>query len=198
MWPEPAARPLTRDRQNGMVTDSPFLRVVRGQPTAEELAALVSVLAARAAAERRVEPYGLVATGRRWYALAFDLGRDDWRTLRLDRMSEVRATTWHFRPREAPDPAEYVQRAVTVSPYPHEARVLVHAPAAVVRERVTPASGSVEEVDEQTCRVVAGGHSLDALLWHFGTLGHAFTIEGPEELRAAAEAFGSRVLGAIS
>jgi len=55
MWPEPAARPLTRDRQNGMVTDSPFLRVVRGQPTAEELAALVSVLAARAAASARPE-----------------------------------------------------------------------------------------------------------------------------------------------
>ncbi|MEO6510605.1 MAG: WYL domain-containing protein [Nocardioides sp.] len=152
----------------------------------------------RPPAGRRVEPYGLVATGHRWYLLAFDPDRDDWRTLRLDRMRDVRATTWRFRPRVAPDPAAYVQRAVTVSPYPHEARVLVHAPAAVVREQVTPASGSVEEVDARTCRVVAGAHSPEALLWHFATLGHAFTIEGPEELRAAAEVFGRRVLGAIS
>jgi predicted DNA-binding transcriptional regulator YafY len=152
----------------------------------------------RPAAERRVEPYGLVATGRRWYLLAFDPDRDDWRTLRLDRMSDVRATTWRFRPRVAPEPAAYVQRAVTVSPYPHEARVLVHAPAAVVREQITPGSGSVEEVDAHTCRVVAGARSPEALLWHFGTLGHAFTIDGPEELRAAAESFGGRLLGAIS
>jgi Acyl-CoA carboxylase epsilon subunit len=32
------------------VTETPYLRVVRGEPTAEELAALVAVLAARSAA----------------------------------------------------------------------------------------------------------------------------------------------------
>ena len=78
-------------------------------------------------AVRRVEPYQLVATGRRWYLLAFDLDRDDWRTLRLDRMADVRATTFRFPAREAPDAAAYVQRSVTVSPYQHEARVLVRA-----------------------------------------------------------------------
>jgi len=55
IWPQAAALPLGRDRQNGMVTDSPLLRVVRGEPTAEELAALVAVLAARAAASARPE-----------------------------------------------------------------------------------------------------------------------------------------------
>ena len=147
-------------------------------------------------AARRVEPYQLVATGRRWYLLAFDLDRDDWRTFRLDRMSEVRATTFRFRPREAPDPASYVQRSVTVSPYQHEARVLVHAPAAVVRERVPPTVGSVEAVDEHTCRVVAGANSLQALAWHFGTLGHPFTVEAPAELREVATNFGRRLVAA--
>jgi predicted DNA-binding transcriptional regulator YafY len=145
---------------------------------------------------RRVEPYQLVATGRRWYLLAFDLDRDDWRTFRVDRMSDVRATTWRFRLRQAPDAAAYVQRSVTVSPYVHEARVLVHAPAAQVREQITPGSGAVEPLDDHTCRVVAGGNSLEALLWHFGTLGHAFTVESPDELREAARAFGARVLAA--
>ena len=54
------------------------------------------------------EPYRLVATGRRWYLMAFDLDRDDWRTFRLDRMTEVAATTWRFPPRDHPDPAAYV------------------------------------------------------------------------------------------
>jgi len=148
------------------------------------------------AAVRRVEPYQLVATGRRWYLLAFDLDRDDWRTLRLDRMADVRATTFRFPAREAPDAAAYVQRSVTVSPYQHEARVLVHAPAATVRERIPPTVGTVEAVDRGTCRVVAGGNSLEGLAWHFGSLGHAFTVEAPEELRAATAAFGARLVAA--
>ena len=54
--------------------------------------------------DARVEPYQLVATGRRWYLLAFDLDRDDWRTLRLDRMADVRATTFRFRRARRPTP----------------------------------------------------------------------------------------------
>ena len=145
---------------------------------------------------RRVEPYQLVATGRRWYLLAFDPDRDDWRTFRLDRMSDVRATAFRFRSRDAPDAADYVQRSVTVSPYQHEARVVVDAPADVVRERVPPTVGSVEPLDDGTCRVVAGADSLDALAWHFGTLGHRFTVESPPELKAAAAALGARLVAA--
>ncbi len=40
---------------------------------------------------RTVEPVGLVATGRRWYLMAYDVDRDDWRTFRLDRMQRGRA-----------------------------------------------------------------------------------------------------------
>ena len=84
---------------------------------------------------------------------------------------------------------------MTVSPYQHEARVLVHAPAEAVRERIPPTVGTVEAVDDATCRVVAGGNSLEALAWHFGSLGHAFTVEAPDELREATAAFGARLGG---
>src|SRR3954464_6022871 len=53
---------------------------------------------------RTAEPVGLVATGRRWYLMAYDVERDDWRTFRLDRMSRVKATTWRFSTREHEDP----------------------------------------------------------------------------------------------
>jgi predicted DNA-binding transcriptional regulator YafY len=51
---------------------------------------------------RRVEPYRLIASDRRWYLLAYDLDRDDWRSFRADRMTDVSARTWRFRPRAAP------------------------------------------------------------------------------------------------
>src|SRR6478752_5612625 len=69
------------------------------------------------AAERRLEPYQLVTTGRRWYVLAYDRDRRDWRSLRLDRMADVRALGTTFVPREASDAAAYVRRAITSSPY---------------------------------------------------------------------------------
>ena len=152
--------------------------------------------------ERRVEPYALVATGRRWYLMAWDLERDDWRTLRLDRMSDVRATTWRFRPRDAPDAAAYVQHAVSVSPYRYEARVLLHAPAAAMREKVSAASGRVDPVDERTCRFIAGANSLEAIAWHLCSLDVAFTVEAPAELRETLAELGARMtagsVGAIS
>ena len=53
---------------------------------------------------RTVEPVGLVAAGRRWYLMAYDVDRDDWRTFRLDRMTSVATTTWRFRERDHEDP----------------------------------------------------------------------------------------------
>ena len=69
------------------------------------------------ATERRLEPYQLVTTGKRWYLLAFDRDRDDWRSLRLDRMGDVRARGSTFVARDAPDAAAYVQRSISASPY---------------------------------------------------------------------------------
>ena len=67
--------------------------------------------------QRRLEPYQLVTTGRRWYLLAYDRDKLDWRSLRLDRMSDVRALGSTFVPRDAPDAASYVQHAIITSLY---------------------------------------------------------------------------------
>src|SRR3954469_1580192 len=86
---------------------------------------------------RTVEPVGLVATGRRWYLMAYDVDRDDWRTFRLDRLRAVETTTWRFREREHEDPATFVQRGVASAAYRFQARILVHAPLAEVAERTS-------------------------------------------------------------
>jgi predicted DNA-binding transcriptional regulator YafY len=52
--------------------------------------------------ERYVEPYGLVAFGPRYYLVAFDHDRDDWRTFRLDRMTQPVPARNPFQPRALP------------------------------------------------------------------------------------------------
>src|SRR5690625_4085712 len=95
--------------------------------------------------ERDLEPYRVVATGRRWYLVARDVDRDAWRTLRLDRMRDLRATTFRFTPTEPPAEATaMVARAVAAGPYPYQARVRVDAPADVVADMIAPTARPVE------------------------------------------------------
>ncbi|MET7807915.1 helix-turn-helix transcriptional regulator [Micromonospora chersina] len=135
--------------------------------------------------ERTVEPVRMVTTGRRWYLMARDVDRDDWRTFRLDRMSGVVATTWRFRAREHPDPVAYVQRSVTGSPYRYLARVRVHAPAERVRELVPPQVGRVEDDADGWCVLTVGGDGLDWLAVQVARLGFEARVLEPPELREA-------------
>nr|WP_240968627.1 WYL domain-containing protein [Streptomyces sp. HNM0575] len=143
--------------------------------------------------ERTVEPVRMVATSRRWYLMAWDVDRDDWRTFRLDRMREVVATTWRFRTREHPDPVAYVQRSVTEAPYRHLARVRVHAPPERVRESVPPQVGRVEDDGDGWCVLVAGGDDLDWIAVHVARLGHEAEVLEPPELREAAATLARRL-----
>ncbi|WP_134767481.1 YafY family protein [Nocardioides sp. 1609] len=142
--------------------------------------------------ERTVEPVRMVATGRRWYLMAFDVDRDDWRTFRLDRMADVVATTWRFPPREHPDPAAFVQRAVTAAPYRHVVRARVSATAEEVRELLPPQVGAVEP-DGDGAVLTAGGDHLDWLAVHLALLPWPVDVLEPDELRDAAARLGRRL-----
>jgi len=131
---------------------------------------------------RRVEPYRLVVSDRRWYLFAYDLDRDDWRTFRLDRMTDVSARTWRFRPRASPDAAAYVQEGVASRVYPHRARFLVHAPAAAVRSRLPASAAVVQDRGRDRCEVLSGAAALDIVLVHVLLLGHDFEVLDPPEL----------------
>ena len=142
---------------------------------------------------RRVEPYRLVASDRRWYLLAYDLGRDAWRTFRLDRMTGVAARTWRFRPREAPDAVAYVQAGVASRAYRHQARFLVHAPAETVRAQIPASAAVVRPAGDDRCEVESGADSLDFVLLHMALLGHRFHAESPPELRERCHALADRL-----
>ncbi|WP_409496766.1 helix-turn-helix transcriptional regulator [Amycolatopsis sp. cmx-11-12] len=145
---------------------------------------------------RRVEPYRLVASGRRWYLLAYDLDRDDWRNFRVDRMTEVSARAWRFRPRPAPDAAAYVQENVTSRVYQHQARFLVHAPASVVRAQISASAAVVRPRGDARCEVLSGAGDLDFLLMHVVVLGHSFEVIEPVELGERCRILAERLLSA--
>ncbi len=140
---------------------------------------------AGAPAQRLVEPHRLVPLGRRWYLVAYDLHRHDWRSFRLDRLTDPRRTGARFRPRALPadDAAAFVRAGMAaLAPVRHDVEVLVHAPAQRVREAV----GRWAEVEEAGERSVLRA-SVDDLAWPammLGTIGAEFEVRRPPELRA--------------
>jgi len=78
---------------------------------------------------RRIEPHRLVTAGQRWYLVAWDVDRSDWRTLRLDRIGALRATGARFAPRDIPggDAVEFVAHSIGSTPSHVESRLVVHA-----------------------------------------------------------------------
>lgn len=148
------------------------------------------------ASRRRLEPYQLVTTGRRWYLLCFDRDRDDWRSLRLDRMSEVRAVGTTFRPREAPDAATYVRRAISSSPYRHVARVRYSAPHDVVERAFPAASVQVEPDGPDACVVTVGADDPEGMVPWLAMPGCDFEVLEPPEVIEAVRVVADRIAGA--
>jgi predicted DNA-binding transcriptional regulator YafY len=133
--------------------------------------------------ERHVEPLRLVPLGRRWYLVAYDLVRHDWRSFRLDRLDRPRSTGARFRPRELPaeDAASFVRARMGQLPAPYTVEVLVDAPAEPVRRHLGRWA-VVEDVDEHRCMLRMRTDSLDWPAMALGSLGAEFTVHSPPEL----------------
>ncbi|TDC09382.1 YafY family transcriptional regulator [Streptomyces sp. 8K308] len=143
--------------------------------------------------ERHVEPHRLVCLGRRWYLVAYDLTRHDWRTFRIDRLTDPRTTGGRFRPRPLPaaDAAEFVRAGLRELPRPHQVEVLVEAPAPIVRRRVGR-WGVVEEVDAARCRLLMTADNLGWPMLALGSVDADFHVVAPPELRDQLRDWGTR------
>jgi len=137
-----------------------------------------------AGTEREVEPHRLVHTGRRWYLAAFDISRNNWRTFRVDRIQPPLVAGERFTGRTPPDGdfAAYVSRSVAYGPDPHQAKVILHAAIEQAAERVPPAAGTLEPLDDGRCLLHICSSSLDALAMHLAWLGFEFEVREPAEL----------------
>ncbi|MEU1762100.1 YafY family protein [Micromonospora sp. NPDC005223] len=123
-------------------------------------------------ADRRdVEPYRLVNWGRRWYLVAFDPARDDWRTFRVDRLTPRTPTGPRFAARELPGDV-------------------------VDRVRINPAVGTVEPAGDSVCLLHTGADRLETIAVWLGLLDLDFTVEDPPELAALLRTIAARYLRA--
>lgn len=150
---------------------------------------------AAAPSERLVEPHGLVHTASRWYLAAWDTSREDWRTFRVDRIGSSATTEQRFVERPLPHGslAAFVSRSISRDVYPSKARVVLHAPAADIRERVAAAAGFITPLGEARCVLETGAHSLDHLAIHIALLGVDFEVESPPELVLRVKELGERL-----
>ncbi|MFD9523663.1 helix-turn-helix transcriptional regulator [Streptomyces sp. NPDC059979] len=149
-----------------------------------------------AESRRQVEPYRLVSTGSRWYLVAYDLEREDWRTFRVDRVDEAFATGARFAPRELPmDAEDFVRRGLRGG---EKQTYLVE---------VTFTAGVAELPEWLRSAALPGGgaqtsvrfESADAPEWMVARLaltGLPFTVRGPAALRDAAGALAARLTSA--
>lgn len=149
---------------------------------------------AGAASQREVEPYRVVHTSHRWYLLAWDRARRDWRTFRVDRVARPQPGT-RFTPRPLPseDVAAWVSQRVSTEAWRFRALVTIRAPAAEVSRRLSPVAVRVEPAGEGVCRVHTGADSLEALAFHLGYLGVDFEVHEPPELRDHLRALARRL-----
>ncbi|QJW35939.1 helix-turn-helix transcriptional regulator [Cellulosimicrobium protaetiae] len=143
---------------------------------------------------RAVEPYRLVRVGRRWYLLAFDLDRDDWRTFRVDRLRLRTPGGRRFVPRPVPggDAVAHVVRGVGSVAWAYPARVRLHAPASAVADRLAPGSGVLVDDGPDACVLEAGGTSLVQLAGFLLGLDVDLTVLAPPELAATLARVGDR------
>lgn len=137
-----------------------------------------------AESRREVEPYRLVHDGRRWYLVAWDLGRQDWRTFRVDRIEPKTPNGPRFTPRELPSDREVVDnvsRGVGEAVWRYRAKVVVHAPADHVRSRL-PIPVDVEPLGEDRCAFEPGSDHPQLLALYLGMLDADFEIVDAPEL----------------
>src|ERR1700681_1571884 len=147
---------------------------------------------------RSVEPYRLVRLGRRWYLVAWDRDRRAWRTFRVDRLQVRSPNGPRFTPREPPaeDIGDYVMHNVRSMPMTYEVKVLVHAAAVVITERV-PRGIVVEPVDDETCAVYAKANTIEMLTLYLGMMDADFTVTEPPELVERLRKMSNRFLSAV-
>jgi len=152
----------------------------------------------RASSHRRLHPVGLVHAEVRWYVVAWDLDRRDWRTFRVDRIQRdsVRPTT-RLAPREPPDTdlASWVTRRLTTDAYTHRVRVRLAAPADAIRRQIGP-YGAVVADGPDACWLDTSGDDHDRIAPWLAMLGCDILEVEPPQMREALHRLGARLLRA--
>lgn len=145
---------------------------------------------------RRVEPHHLVTRSGRWYLVAWDLDREDWRIYRADRIEPRTHTGPRFERRALPggDVRAFVagrfKGSSGADEWPCNGEVILDLPARDVSPYV--GDGVVEELPEDRCRVFLGAWSWAGLAATIGRFDADVEVVGPPELAVAFTALARR------
>jgi len=133
---------------------------------------------------RDVEPHALVNRGRRWYLVAWDRGREDWRSFRIDRLARPASTGVRFASRALPanDPAAFVEQSIMGAPNRYEARLTLRVGADEIARRFPASWGTATPLDARTCEYRTGDDDLRWLALRVAMLGVDFEVHEPPEL----------------
>ncbi|MFJ8234006.1 helix-turn-helix transcriptional regulator [Streptomyces sp. NPDC094448] len=190
-----ATIPLVRG--DGATIDPRTLTVIAGAVSGREKLRFGYRAGDGAESKRLVEPYRLVSTGWRWYLVAYDLGREDWRTFRVDRVSEPFATGARFEARELPmdSGAELLKATMSRrSQNEYDVEVEFEAPAEFVAARLPAHLGSPVPTGDTSCRL--RHRSTDSVEWlavRLALVDCEFTVRSPVELVEYARDLGARL-----
>jgi predicted DNA-binding transcriptional regulator YafY len=142
---------------------------------------------------RELSPLGLVVHSGRWYLAAHDHTRDDLRTFRVDRMSEVAvADDRALPPPDGFDAVAHVSRSLARVPWRWEVEALLHLPPAEAARRLPATLAELVEADGGTLLRMRV-NSLDWMAAVLAGLDCGFTVRRPDELRASVRALAERL-----
>jgi len=149
---------------------------------------------------RLVEPHSLVPTRRRWYLVAYDNDRDDWRIFRVDRMTGAERTGTRNASRVLPaaDAAAYVASKLFDRGPTYRATVTLHAPLRDVQRVIGRARADLAEIDERSCRLRTRADSLEWIAFRVVMLDCDFVVHEPAELTAYIARLAGRLNRAVA
>ncbi|MFM9368407.1 helix-turn-helix transcriptional regulator [Streptomyces sp. Da 82-17] len=191
-----ATTPLTYWAGDGATIAPETLTVIASATSATEKLRFHYCSGDGAETRRLVEPYRLVSTGRRWYLVAYDLEREDWRTFRVDRLTEPFATGARYTPRELPegDAVEFTRRSMRGGLPTHELDVTFAAPADHVASRLPSGLGTPTPEGPHSCRLrTTVSEAIEWLTVHLALANVDFTVHSPSELADHVRELGARL-----
>ncbi|WP_063020930.1 helix-turn-helix transcriptional regulator [Nocardia niwae] len=147
---------------------------------------------------RLVEPHSLVSAGRRWYLVAWDVDRADWRTFRVDRLTSPRPIGTRCAPRVLPaeDAAGFVTSQLARSRPVRHVVLRVDAPAEALIEAFRVRAEEIEPLDERSCVLRTSADSLEWTALRIAHLDLDFEIVEPSEMKDLLARLGAKLLRA--
>jgi predicted DNA-binding transcriptional regulator YafY len=169
----------------GSLVDPAQLTVLAGAAAADERVRFTYRDNDGATTRRLAEPHRLVAVGRRWYLLAYDNDRNDWRTFRIDRITQAATIGIRVAARKPPDDATafVTTRLYDLAPT-FRAVATLALPVNQAAARLGDHTGTLRAAGETTCEWHSPEDTLEWLAIRLVLLGCEVTVHEPPELVA--------------